>query len=217
MITLFSWISNGKKNPCFVLHTFHLIYLAQDRSKFSMFCPPRYSCFFHGLDIKCFILHTIHLIYLAQHCKQFSMFCPPQYPYFFHGLEIWKYSKFCPPHFSFDIPSSGQLYIFFVLSSTLLTFFHRLDIENIKSFVMAYLKYLHCYWYCLSGFGTKRKNLLGGAHSCQKSNKKWLFSLTSKKKNSVRELKTNLVNFFHAKYSKIYPPHHSFDIPSPGG
>ena len=37
--------------PSFVLYTFHLMYLAQGSSKLSMFCPPRYLYFFHGLEI----------------------------------------------------------------------------------------------------------------------------------------------------------------------
>ena len=48
-----------------VLHTFHLIYLAQDSNTFSIFCLPQYLYFFHGLDIEnipSFIFHTYHLI-----------------------------------------------------------------------------------------------------------------------------------------------------------
>ncbi len=52
--------------PSFVLHTFQLIHLAQDRRKFSMFCPPRYLYYFMDLkskNIPSFVLHTFYLIY----------------------------------------------------------------------------------------------------------------------------------------------------------
>ena len=62
------------------------------------------------------------------------MFCPPQYLYFFHGLKIWKHSKSCPPHFSFDIPSSGQKLLFYVLDW---------KFENIPSFVLHTFPLIH--------------------------------------------------------------------------
>ena len=41
----------SKNIPSFVLHTFHLIHLAQDIRYVSMFCPPRYLNFFQGFEI----------------------------------------------------------------------------------------------------------------------------------------------------------------------
>ena len=53
---------NIKNIPSFILHTFHLIYLAQDSSNFSFFCPPQYLyTFLMDADIEnipCLILHT---------------------------------------------------------------------------------------------------------------------------------------------------------------
>ena len=116
--------------------------------------------------IPSFVQHTFLLIYLSQDSNTFSMFCPPRYLNIFHEFEIWNHSKFCPPHFSFDIPSSGCLYffswiwnlkIFQVLSSKLFywytylrtvihflcsvlhdtwTLFMDLKFENIPSFVL---------------------------------------------------------------------------------
>ena len=60
------------------------------------------------------------------------MFCPAWYSHFFHGFEIWKKSKFCAPHFSFDTPRSGQKWMLYVLSSTLHVTFSW--IGNLKIF-----------------------------------------------------------------------------------
>ena len=124
----------SKNIPSFVPHTFHFIYLAQDIRNVSIFCPPRYLyTFFKDLkfeNIPSFVLHTFHFIHLAQDRRKFSMFCPPQYLYFFQGFKIWKYHKFCAPHYSFDIPSSGLKKIFYVLSSTIIKLFSR--IWNVK-------------------------------------------------------------------------------------
>ena len=89
----------------FILHTFHLIHLARDRSKFSMFCPSQYLYFFKDLkfeNIPSFVLHTFHLVHLARDRRKFSMFCPPQYLNFFHGFGYRKYFKFCPPSSIFN-------------------------------------------------------------------------------------------------------------------
>ena len=128
ILILFSWIWNLKIFPSFVLHTFHLIYQAQDSSKIPMDWKFQ--------SIPSFVLQTFHLIYLIQDCIKFSILYPPQYLYIFHGLDIegipsfvlhtfhltflsydtytfftdLKFennTKFCPPHFPFDIPSSG--------------------------------------------------------------------------------------------------------------
>ena len=69
------------------------------------------------------------------------MICPTWYS--FHGYEIWKYSKFCPPHFPNDIPISGQCYILYVLSSMILLLFSW--IWNLKSCQV--LSSTLFYWY----------------------------------------------------------------------
>ena len=77
--------------PSFVLHTVHLIHLAQDRRKFSMFCPPRYLYFFMDLkskNIPSFVLHTFYLIFV-------SMFCPT----FFKDLKFENIPSFVPHTF----------------------------------------------------------------------------------------------------------------------
>ena len=104
------------------------------------------------------------------------MFCPPLYLYFLHGCWHWKYSKFCAPHFSFDILSSGQKHIFHVLSfailepfffnfySSVYLLFILLDISQFKSIWISHRLWadsvlLYCYhWNQLStvfSFGTK--------------------------------------------------------------
>ena len=62
--------------PSLVPYTFPLIYLAQERSKWSMFCPPQSLYFFMDLkfeNIPSFVLYTFHLIYLAQYRSKFSI------------------------------------------------------------------------------------------------------------------------------------------------
>ena len=66
--------------PSFVLHTFLLIWLAQDTSTF--FVDLKFE------NIPSFVLHTFLLIYLSQDSNTFSMFCPPHYLFFFHTYEI---------------------------------------------------------------------------------------------------------------------------------
>ena len=51
--------------PSFVLHTFLLIYLAQDTS--TLFMDLKFE------HIPSFVLHTFHLIYLAQDTYAFPM------------------------------------------------------------------------------------------------------------------------------------------------
>ena len=90
--------------PSFDLHTFCFTFLAPDRSKFSMFCPPQSWYVFHGFEInKHSKLCPPHFSFdiPTQYRSKLSMISPPWYLYYFQGFEIWKYSKFCPPHFSF--------------------------------------------------------------------------------------------------------------------
>ena len=116
-INLKVWRQNYQ-NICFVLHTFHLIHLAQDIRKVSMFCPPQYSNFFQGFEI-----------------WKYHKFCPPHYSFDIPSSgKIWKYHKFCAPHFSFDTPSSGQKKSFYVLSSPKLILFPGFQIWKYHKF-----------------------------------------------------------------------------------
>ena len=93
--------------PSFALHTFLLTFLSEDSNTFSMFCPPQYFNFSHGFEIwkySKFCLWSLKTLYTSWYFN------------FFRGFEIWKHSKFCPRHFSFGIPSSGDLCFFMDLN-----------------------------------------------------------------------------------------------------
>ena len=80
------------------------------RQKFENFLgKARYSSF---------VLDTFHIMYL-------------NIPSLGQKFEIWKYRKFCPPHYSLDTPSSGRKKSFHVLTSTILKTFFK-DLKFLK-------------------------------------------------------------------------------------
>ena len=91
-------------NDNFDIHTYLSIFLTQYISRKTR--PPWYLYYFHGFEnIPGSDLHTFYFKQLAQYKNIFSIISLPRYWNHFHGFEIWKHAKFCPPHFSFPIPT----------------------------------------------------------------------------------------------------------------
>ena len=100
ILPLFLWILNLEKFQ--VLSSTLFIWYIQLKTEVNFLCS---------------VLHYTYIFFIDWTLKTFQVLASILfiwYTYFliltlFYGFEIWKYSKFCPPHFSFDIPSSGQM------------------------------------------------------------------------------------------------------------